>query len=142
MSFKYKHTQILQILTLISECKKEGLIIDDERRIMKEFIVTKEPDLTIDLAEYEKDHALRKLLESLKVMSDLTQMSSPVDNNLIDRKRKKQHEHAKPMKKKVKEEVKEEKEDVDFQLDGCDIGNSPSFHFSKKIPRDSNEDDD
>ena len=93
----------------------QGLITDDERRIMKEFIVTKEPDLTIDLAEYEKD--LRKLLESLKVMSDLTQMSSPVDNNLIDRKRKKQHEHAKPMKKKVKEEVKEEKEDVDFQLD-------------------------
>ena len=80
MSFKYKHTQILQILTLISECKKEGLITDDERRIMKEFIVTKEPDLTIDLAEYEKDHDLRKLLESLKVMSDLTQMSSPVDN--------------------------------------------------------------
>ena len=114
MSFKYKHTQIL---TLISECKKEGLITDDERRIMKEFIVTKEPDLTIDLAEYEKDHDFRKLLESLKVMSDLTQMSSPVDNNLIDRKRKKQHEHAKPMKKKVKEEVKEEKEDVDFQLD-------------------------
>ena len=137
MSFKYKHTHIL---TLISECKKEGLITDDERRIMKEFIVTKEPDLTIDLAEYEKD--LRKLLESLKVMSDLTQMSSPVDNNLIDRKRKKQHEHAKPMKKKVKEEVKEEKEDVDFQLDGCDIGNSPTINFSKKIPRDSNEDDD
>lgn len=139
MSFKYKHTQIL---TLISECKKEGLITDDERRIMKEFIVTKEPDLTIDLAEYEKDHDLRKLLESLKVMSDLTQMSSPVDNNLIDRKRKKQHEHTKPMKKKVKEEVKEEKEDVDFQLDGCDIGNSPTINFSKKIPRDSNEDDD
>ena len=142
MSFKYKHTQILQILTLISECKKEGLITDDERRIMKEFIVTKEPDLTIDLAEYEKDHDLRKLLESLKVMSDLTQMSSPVDNNLIDRKRKKQHKHAKPMKKKVKEEVKEEKEDVGFQLDGCDIGNSSSINFSKKIPRDSNEDDD
>ena len=58
---------------------------------------------------------------------------------MIDRKRKKQHEHAKPMKKKVKEEVKEEKEDVDFQLD---IGNSPSINFSKKIPRDSNEDDD
>ena len=55
--------------------------------------------------------------------------------------RKKQHEHAKPMKKKVKEEVKEEKEDVDFPLDGCDIGNSPSINFSKKIPRDSNEDD-
>ena len=52
------------------------MITDDERRIMKEFIVTKEPDLTIDLAEYEKDHDhdLRKLLESLKVMSDLTQM--------------------------------------------------------------------
>lgn len=46
------------------------------------------------------------------------------------------------MKKKVKEEEKEEKEDVNFQLDGCDIGNSPSINFSKKIPRDSNEDDD
>lgn len=50
------------------------MITDDERRTMKEFIVTKEPDLTIDLAECEKDHDLRKLLESLKVMSDLTQM--------------------------------------------------------------------
>ena len=109
---------------------------------MKEFIVNKEPDLTDDLKEYENDKDLRKLVETLKVLSEITQMSSPVDNNLIDRKRKKQHEHAKPMKKKVKEEVKEEKEDVDFQLDGCDIGNSPSINFSKKIPRDSNEDDD
>ena len=81
MNFKYKHSSIL---SLISQCKKEGLITDDERRIMKEFIVTKEPDLTLDLEQYEKDHDLRKMLESLKVMSELTQMSSPVDNNLID----------------------------------------------------------
>ena len=138
MNFKYKHSTIL---SLISQCKKEGLITDDERRIIKEFIVTKEPDLTIDLDEYEKDHDLRKLLESLKVMSDLTQMSSPVDNNLIDRKRKKQHEHKQQTKKRAKKEEPKEEED-EIEINGCDIGCSPQLNFSKKITRDDDEDDD
>lgn len=134
MNFKYKHSSIL---SLISQCKKEGLITDDERRIMKEFIVTKEPDLTLDLEQYEKDHDLRKMLESLKVMSELTQMSSPVDNNLIDRKRKKQHEHKKPEKKKMKEEV----ESVDLHLDNCDIGCSPQLNFVKKFTEEDDNDE-
>ena len=134
MNFKYKHSSIL---SLISQCKKEGLITDDERRIMKEFIVTKEPDLTLDLEQYEKDHDLRKMLESLKVMSELTQMSSPVDNNLIDRKRKKPHEHKKPEKKKMKEEI----ESVDLHLDNCDIGCSPQLNFVKKFTEEDDNDE-
>ena len=134
MNFKYKHSSIL---SLISQCKKEGLITDDERRIMKEFIVTKEPDLTLDLEQYEKDHDLRKMLESLKVMSELTQMSSPVNNNLNDRKRKKQHEHKKPEKKKMKEEI----EGVDLHLDNCDIGCSPQLNFVKKFTEEDDNDE-
>ena len=90
-NFKYKHSEIL---SLITQSKKEGLITDEERKIMKEFIVNKEPDLTDDLKEYENDKDLRKLVETLKVLSEITQMSSPVDNNLIDRKRKKQQKKA------------------------------------------------
>ena len=51
-NFKYKHSEIL---SLITQSKKEGLITDEERKIMKEFIVNKEPDLTDDLKEYEND---------------------------------------------------------------------------------------
>ena len=47
-TFKYKHSEIL---SLINQSKKEGFITDEERKIMKEFIVNKEPDLTDDLKE-------------------------------------------------------------------------------------------
>ena len=137
-NFKYKHSEIL---SLITQSKKEGLITDEERKIMKEFIVNKEPDLTDDLKEYENDKDLRKLVETLKVLSEITQMSSPVDNNLIDRKRKKQHEHKQPAKKRAKkEELKEEEDEI--EINGCDIGCSPQLNFSKKITRDDDEDDD
>ena len=132
MNFKYKHSSIL---SLISQCKKEGLITDDERRIMNEFIVTKEPDLTLDLEQYEKDHDLRKMLESLKVMSELTQMSSPVDNNLIDRKRKKQQ------KKKVEQKPKKAEEE-ELHVEDCEIGCSPQLNFGKSIKRNFDDDDD
>ena len=45
-NFKFKHSEIL---SLITQSKKEGLITDEERKIMKEFIVNKEPDLTDDV---------------------------------------------------------------------------------------------
>ena len=125
-SFKYKWSQIL---SLITQCKKEGLITAEEGKIMKEFIVNKEPDLSSELQEYENDKDLRKLVDTLKVLSEITQMSSPVDNNLIDRKRRKQ--------KKKKTEGPKAPEEMEVQIDlmNCDIGNSPQLNFSKKIKR-------
>ena len=124
-SFKYKWSQIL---SLITQCKKEGLITSEEGKIMKEFIVNKEPDLSSELQEYENDKDLRKLVDTLKVLSEITQMSSPVDNNLIDRKRRKQKS------RKTEKPKKPEKEDQ-IDLMNCDIGNSPQLMFSKKIKR-------
>ena len=124
-NFKYKWSQIL---SLITQCKKEGLITSEEGKIMKEFIVNKEPDLSSELQEYENDKDLRKLVDTLKVLSEITQMSSPVDNNLIDRKRRKQKT------RKTEKTKKPEKEDQ-IDLMNCDIGNSPQLMFSKKIKR-------
>ena len=93
---------------------------------MKECIITKEPDLRVDLEEYQKDHDLRKLVETLKVMSGLTDMSSPADTGLMDLKRRKQHK-KKSMKKKEKEE--------DIVLDDCELGKSPELNFTKKFNR-------
>ena len=123
MDCKYSYSEIL---SLITQCKKEGLISDEERRTMKECIITKEPDLRVDLEEYQKDHDLRKLVETLKVMSGLTDMSSPADTGLMDLKRRKQHK-KKSMKKKEKEE--------DIVLDDCELGKSPELNFTKKFNR-------
>ncbi len=131
-NFKYKHSEIL---SLITQSKKEGLITDEERKIMKEFIVNKEPDLTDDLKEYENDKDLRKLVETLKVLSEITQMSSPVDNNLIDRKRKKQQ------KKKVEQKPKKIEEE-ELHVEDCEIGCSPQLNFGKSIKRNFEDDDD
>ena len=124
-NFKFKHSEIL---SLITQSKKEGLITDEERKIMKEFIVNKEPDLTDDLKEYENDKDLRKLVE-------ITQMSSPVDNNLIDRKRKKQQ------KKKVEQKPKKAEEE-ELHVEDCEIGCSPQLNFGKSIKRNFDDDDD
>ena len=100
MDYKYSYSEIL---SLITQCKKEGLISDEERKTMKECIITKEPDLRVDLEEYQKDHDLRKLVETLKVMSGLTDMSSPADSGLMDLKRKRQQ------KKRIKKNLKKKK---------------------------------
>ncbi len=124
MDYKYSYSEIL---SLITQCKKEGLISDEERKTMKECIITKEPDLRVDLEEYQKDHDLRKLVETLKVMSGLTDMSSPADSGLMDLKRKRQQ------KKKSKKKPKEEE---DIVLDDCELGKSPELNFTKKFNRD------
>ena len=124
MDYKYNYSEIL---SLITQCKKEGLISDEERKTMKECIITKEPDLRVDLEEYQKDHDLRKLVETLKVMSGLTDMSSPADSGLMDLKRKRQQ------KKKNKKKPKEED---DIVLDDCELGKSPELNFTKKFNRD------
>ena len=128
MDYKYSYSVIL---SLITQCKKEGLITDEERKTMKECIITKEPDLRVDLEEYAKDHDLRKLVETLKVMSGITDMSSPADSGLMDLKRR--HQHKKKKQKKVE---KKEEEDNDIVLDDCDIGASPTLNFDKRIPKD------
>jgi predicted house-cleaning noncanonical NTP pyrophosphatase (MazG superfamily) len=124
MDYKYSYSEIL---SLITQCKKEGLISDEERKTMKECIITKEPDLRVDLEEYQKDHDLRKLVETLKVMRGLTDMSSPADSGLMDLKRKRQQ------KKKSKKKPKEEE---DIVLDDCELGKSPELNFTKKFNRD------
>ena len=124
MDYKYSYSEIL---SLITQCKKEGLISDEERKTMKECIITKEPDLRVDLEEYAKDHDLRKLVETMKVMSGLTDMSSPADSGLMDLKRKRQQ------KKKSKKKPKEEE---DIVLDDCELGKSPELNFTKKFNRD------
>ena len=123
MDYKYSYSEIL---SLITQCKKEGLISDEERRTMKECIITKEPDLRVDLEEYQKDHDLRKLVETLKVMSGLTDMSSPADTGLMDLKRKK-HRGGKNVKKKQVEE--------DIVLDDCELGKSPELNFTSKFKK-------
>ena len=132
MDYKFSYSEIL---SLITQCKKEGLITDEERKIMKEFIITKEPDLRVDLEEYAKDHDLRKLVETMKVMSGLTDMSSPADSGLMDLKRKRQHDRKRKKKKEKQEEEKKEK-DEEFEVDACDIGASPPLNFEKRIPKD------
>ena len=121
--YKYSYSEIL---SLITQCKKEGLITDEERKTMKECIITKEPDLRVDLEEYQKDHDLRKLVETLKVMSGLTDMSSPADTGLMDLKRKK-HRGGKNVKKKQVEE--------DIVLDDCELGKSPELNFTSKFKK-------
>jgi len=80
-------------------------------------------DLRVDLEEYVKHHDLRKLLETLKVMSGITDMSSPADSDLMNLKRRHQHK-----KKKAKKKLKK-KEENDIILDDYDIGASPTLNF-------------
>ena len=123
--FKDKFTQVL---TLISQAKKEQLLTDDEKKRIKEHIICSEPDLTTDMEKYNKDKDLGGLMETLKLLAGITAMSSPLDNSLFQKKRDHQH------KKKKKNDDKSEKtkadtqdEDVDVQITECEIGNSPVF---------------
>ena len=82
--FKYKFTQVLE---LISQAKKERLLTDDERKKIKDHIISEEPDLTIEMEKYNKDNDLSGLVETLKLLAGITAMSSPLDNSLFQKKR-------------------------------------------------------
>ena len=82
--FKYKFTQVL---ALISQAKKERLLTDDERKKIKDHIISEEPDLTIEMEKYNKDNDLSGLVETLKLLAGITAMSSPLDNSLFQKKR-------------------------------------------------------
>ena len=124
--FKYKYTQVL---ALISQAKKEQLLTDDERKKIKEHIISEEPDLTIEMEKYNKEQDLSGLVETLKLLARITAMSSPLDNSLFQKKRDQQH------KKKKKGEDKKQEDEVGVEITECEIGNSPVFQpksFKKK----------
>ena len=118
-SFKYELTQIL---TLIYKAKQDNLITDDERKAIKEHIITSEPDLTVEMEKYNKDQDLGALVETLKLSAGLTAMSSPLDSSLL--KKKKQNQRQKKKKKQEEKKVDAEEEN-DVGLNECEIGNSP-----------------
>ena len=117
--FKYELTQIL---TLIYKAKQENLITDDERKAIKEHIITSEPDLTVEMEKYNKDQDLGALVETLKLSAGLTAMSSPLDSSLLKKKKMNQRKNKKKKKEEKKVDVEEEN---DVGLTECEIGNSP-----------------
>ena len=119
--FKYELTQIL---TLIYQAKKENYITEDERKAIKEHIITSEPDLTVEMEKYNSDKDLGALVETLKLSAGLTEMSSPLDSSLLKKKKKIQRDKKMQEKKKKPEEKKVEEEN-DVGLNECEIGNSP-----------------
>ena len=123
--FKYKFTQVL---ALISQAKKEQLLTDDERKQIKEHIFTEEPDLTTEMEKYNKDQDLGGLVETLKLLAGITAMSSPLDNSLFKKKRDHQHKNKKKNDDKSEKTKADTQEDeVDVQINECEIGNSPVF---------------
>ena len=123
--FKYKFTQVL---ALISQAKKEQLLTDDERKTIKEHIISEEPDLTIEMEKYNKEHDLSGLVETLKLLAGITAMSSPLDNSLFQKKRDQQHRKRKKNEDKTEKTKADTQDDeIDFTMKECDLGNSPVF---------------
>ena len=122
--FKHKFTQVLG---LISQAKKEQLLTDEERKKIKEHIISEEPDLTTEMEKYNKDKDLSGLVETLKLLAGITAMSSPLDNSLFQKKRDQQHKKKKKNDDKDKTKSNTEEDDVNVQINECEIGNSPVF---------------
>ena len=121
--FKYELTQIL---TLIYQAKKDQLLTEDERKSIKEFIISNEPDLTVEMERYNKKKDLKDLVETLKLLAGLTAMSSPLDTNLLKSKHRNQ-KRKKMEEKKKNEEQKVEMDENNMGLTECEIGNSPTI---------------
>ena len=122
--FKYKFSQVL---SLISQAKKENLLTDEERKTIKEHIISEEPDLTLEMEKYNQDKDLSGLIETLKLLAGITAMSSPLDNSLFQKKRDQQHKKRKKTEKTEKLNVEKAEEEMDVQINECEIGNSPVF---------------
>ena len=125
--FKYKFSQVL---SLISQAKKENLLTDDERKTIKEHVISEEPDLTLEMEKYNKDQDLVGLVEALKLLAGITKMSSPLDNSLFQKKRDQQHKKRKKTDKNEKI-LENPGEEVEVQINECEIGNSPVFQPKK-----------
>ena len=122
--FKYKFSQVL---SLISQAKKENLLTDEERKTIKEHIISEEPDLTLEMEKYNQEKDLSGLVETLKLLAGITAMSSPLDNSLFQKKRDQQHKKRKKTEKTDKLNVEKAGDEVDVQINECEIGNSPVF---------------
>ena len=122
--FKYKFSQVL---SLISQAKKENLLTDEERKTIKEHIISEEPGLTLEMEKYNQDKDLSGLIETLKLLAGITAMSSPLDNSLFQKKRDQQHKKRKKTEKNEKLNVEKAEEEMDVQINECEIGNSPVF---------------
>ena len=124
--YKYKYTQVLN---LISEAQKENRITKEDRKQIKECILMNEPDLTLEIEQYNKDKDLSRLIETLKVVAGITEMSSPLDNSVFKRKKE-----VKIKGKKGKSKAPEENKDgndIGFDAVECDLGNSPDIKPKK-----------
>ena len=119
--FKYELTQVL---TLIYQAKKDQLLTEDERKAIKEHIITTEPDLTVEMEQYNSDKDLGALVETLKLLAGLTAMSSPLDSSLLKKKKHNQR-NKKEKSKKMEEKKVEVEEDNNMGLTECELGNSP-----------------
>ena len=126
--FKYKFSQVL---SLISQAKKENLLTDEERKTIKEHIISEEPDLTLEMEKYNQEKDLSGLVETLKLLAGITAMSSPLDNSLFQKKRDQQHKKRKKSEKTDKLNVEKVGDEVDVQINECEIGNSPVFQPKK-----------
>ncbi len=104
--FKYELTQIL---TLIYKAKQDNLITDDERKAIKEHIITSEPDLTVEMEKYNKDQDLGALVETLKLSAGLTAMSSPLDSSLLKKKKQNQRQKKKEKTRRKKSRCRRRK---------------------------------
>ena len=122
--FKYKFSQVL---SLISQAKKENLLTDEERKTIKEHIISEEPDLTLEMEKYNQEKDLSGLVETLKLLAGITAMSSTLDNCLFQKKRDQQHKKRKKTEKADKLNVEKAGDEVDVQINECEIGNSPVF---------------
>ena len=125
--FKYELTQIL---TLIYQAKKEQLLTDEERKIIKEHVISTEPDLTVEMEQYNSNKDLGAFVETLKLSAGITAMSSPLDSSLL----KKKKDNQKKQKKKIEERKKKQEEkkvDVDEEniiaVAECELGDSPEI---------------
>ena len=128
--FKYKFTQVL---SLISQAKKEQLLTDEERKKIKEHIISEEPDLTLEMEKYNQDQDLCGLVETLKLLAGITKMSSPLDNSLFQKKRERQHKKTKKTEKVDKLKVESAPDEGELQINECEIGNSPVFQPKKLV---------
>ena len=122
--FKYKFSQVL---SLISQAKKENYLTEEERKAIKEHIISEEPDLTLEMEKYNKEQDLSGLVETLKLLAGITKMSSPLDNSLFQKKRQQQHKKKKKTEKTETAKNDNDNEEVDVPITECEIGNSPVF---------------
>ena len=120
--FKYELTQIL---TLILQAKKEQLLTDDERKIIKEHIISTEPDLTVEMEKYNSDKDLGAFVETLKLSAGITAMSSPLDSSLLKKKKANQKKKTQERKKKQEEKKVDMEDENEIAVAECELGNSP-----------------